>query len=83
MSEDKIVDIEFDCDGKHYKGWINPSEELHNDGLPASFHVVLNNVSFGYLSFTNGQWSSEEQRPADLVETVGNLIQQNYNESKK
>ncbi len=47
MSEDKIFDIEFDCEGRHYKGWVNPSEELQEDGLPVSSHVVLDNVSFG------------------------------------
>jgi hypothetical protein len=83
MSEDKIFDIEFDCDGKHYKGWVNPSGELHDDGQPACFHVVLNKVSFGYLSFADGKWISGEQRPAELVEKVGMLIQQQYNGLKK
>jgi hypothetical protein len=82
MNEDKIFDIEFDCEGKHYTGWVNPSEELHKDGLPASFHVVLNNVSFGYVSFANGKWRSDDQRPAELVEATGNQIMQRYNRSK-
>jgi len=78
MNEDKIFDIEFDCEGKHYNGWVNPSEKLHEDGLPASFHVVLDKVSFGHLSFTNGEWIPDEQRPPGLVEAVGNQISQRF-----
>ena len=78
MSEDKIFDIEFECESKFYKGWVNPSEKLHADGQPASFHVVLDKVSFGYLSYTNSKWTSDEQRPAALVEAVGKLIEERY-----
>ena len=78
MSEDKIFDIEVECDGTVYKGWANPSDKLNHDGLPASFHVVLNEASFGYLSFSNGKWSADQQRPTELVEAVGDHIQQHY-----
>ena len=78
MNEDKIFDIEVECDGTFYRGWANPSDKLSDDGLPASFHVVLNEVSFGHLSFSNGKWSSDEQRPAELVSAVGEQIQQQY-----
>jgi len=53
MNEEKIFDIEVECDGKFYKGWANPSDKLNDDGLSVSFHVVLNEISFGYLSFAN------------------------------
>jgi len=49
-SEEKIFDISFQSDGRQYKGWVNPSDKLNDKGLPSSFHVVLNEVSFGYLS---------------------------------
>ena len=78
MSEDKIFDIEFECEGKFYKGWVNPSDKLHADELPASFHVVLDNVSFGYLSWSNGKWTTDDQRPVALVEAAGQQIQQRY-----
>lgn len=78
MNEDKIFDIEFDCEGRHYKGWVNPSDELQEDGLPVSSHVVLENVSFGYLSFNNGNWSANEERPAALVESIGTQIRNKY-----
>ena len=78
MNEEKIFDIEFECGGKHYKGWVNPSDEINEQEFPVSFHVVLDNVSFGYLSFANGTWSSDEQRPAALVESIGQELQQRY-----
>lgn len=78
MNEDKIFDIEFEHDGKQYSGWANPSEKKHEDGLPASFHVVLNNVSFGHVSFANNQWTADEWRPEGLAETIGKQIEKKY-----
>lgn len=78
MREDRIFDIGFFCEGRHYKGWVNPSEELQEDGLPVSSHVVLDNVSFGYLSFNQGDWLANEERPAALVRAVGDEIAQRY-----
>jgi hypothetical protein len=55
-------------------GWL----AWNDDGIPASFHVVLNETSFGYLSFSNGKWRADQQRPAELVDAVGEYIQQHY-----
>ena len=47
-----------------------------NDGrLPASFHVVLQDTSFGYLSLHDCKWIVNEQRPAELVEAIGREIE--------
>lgn len=83
MNEDKIFDIEFEHGGKPYKGWANPSEKLHDDGLPASFHVVLNNVSFGHLSFSGNQWTADEWRPEGLAEAIGKQIEKQYKMNSK
>jgi len=79
MSEEKIFDIEVENDGTYYKGWANPSDKLNDEGFPVSFHVVLNQTSFGHLSYNNGKWSTDEQRPAGLVSAVGNQIERHYN----
>ncbi len=81
MSEDKIFDIEFEINGRRYTGWVNPSDEFQEDGLPVSSHVVLDNVSFGYLSFNNGNWSANEERPSELVQAAGEQIRQKYKSS--
>ena len=85
MNDEKIFDIEVETDGTIYRGWVNPSEKLNDDGFPVSFHVVLNQVSLGYLSMNNGQWTVDEQRPAELVEAAGAQIAQHYkiNELKR
>lgn len=75
---DTIFDIELNCDGQYYKGWVNPSDKLSDDGRPVSFHVVLNDVSFGYLSFNQCKWTINEERPSKLVEAVGEAIEQYY-----
>ena len=76
--EDRIFDIAFEQDGVKYTGWVNPSEKLNHDGFPASYHVVLNNVSFGYLSFNDCKWTINEERPAALVKSVGQQIEKYY-----
>jgi len=72
--EDNTFDIQFDYNGLHYKGWVNPSKKIH-DGVPASYHVVLNDISFGHVSFTQGKWINSEDRPDELISIVGNHIE--------
>jgi hypothetical protein len=76
--DDKIFDIAFEAGGKQYKGWVNPSGKMNGDGQPASFHVVLQDTSFGFLSLHNCKWTINEQRPAELVEAVGKEIEKRY-----
>jgi hypothetical protein len=76
--EDNIFDILFEFDNKQYKGWVNPSDKLNGAGTPVSFHVVLNDTSFGYLSFKDCKWMVNEERPAGLVKLVGKQIEQHY-----
>lgn len=77
--ESQIFDIDFSHDGEQYTGWVNPSDKLNAEGKPVSFHVVLNDVSFGYLSF-NGKWKVNEARPHTLVECVGEQIERFYSQ---
>jgi hypothetical protein len=76
--EDSIFDIIFEQEGKQYKGWVNPSEKLNDSGTPVSYHVVLNDVSFGHLSFRECVWMINEERPKDLVQSVGKQIEKHY-----
>jgi hypothetical protein len=76
--EDKIFDISFECDGKKYTGWVNPSDKTDENGKPVSFHVVLDGVSFGYLSFDNCAWTINEERPSSLIRSVGHEIEKKY-----
>lgn len=77
-AEEDIFDISFECDGQRYTGWVNPSDKLNNEGKPVSFHVVLNETSFGYLSYNNCKWSVNEERPPALTEAVGAEIEKHY-----
>ena len=76
--EDNIFDISVKYDNKELKGWVNPSDKLSDSGSPVSFHVVLNDVSFGYLSYNNCNWTINEERPAALVKSVGKEIEKHY-----
>ena len=76
--KDKIFDISFEANGQVYKGWVNPSDAVNEQGLPASYHVVLNDVSFGHLSFDRCKWTINEDRPAMLVEAAGKAIEKKY-----
>lgn len=82
--EDNIFDISFQQGGKNYTGWVNPSDKLSDSGRPISFHVVLNDISFGYLSYNNYKWSVNEDRLEDLVQIVGEQIEKYFTmENKK
>jgi hypothetical protein len=76
--KDKIFDIAFENDGRQYKGWVNPSDKMNDEGQPVSFHVVLQDESFGYLSLHDCKWTVNEQRPAELVEAIGREIEKKY-----
>jgi len=76
--EENIFDISFQAEGKKYSGWVNPSEKTDKNGKPTSFHVVLDGVSFGYVSFNNCKWTVNEDRPASIIEAVGHEIERKY-----
>jgi len=78
IMEDNIFDMRFDYNGLHYQGWANPSQKTHADGMPASFHVVLNDIFFGDVSYNQGKWVTSEDRPGELLEIVGQQIESNY-----
>jgi hypothetical protein len=77
-TRERVFDIAFEWDGKPYKGWVSPSDESSANGAPESFHVVLNNTSFGYLSYRDCKWSVHEERPAGLVKLVGKEIEKHF-----
>ena len=74
----EIFDISFENQGTTYKGWVHPSEKMNGEGRPASYHVVLNDVSFGYLSFQDCSWTVNENRPEALVKAAGEEIEKYY-----
>lgn len=76
--ESEIFDIRLACDGIDYDGWVNPSDKVNNNGMPSSFHVVLNHISFGYLSLSNDTWKADKQRPQKLVTAIGEQIGKYY-----
>jgi hypothetical protein len=76
--EEKIFDIVFEDKGQKYTGWVNPSDEMNDKGTPVSFHVVLNGVSFGYLSYNNCKWIVNEDRPSSITEAAGKEIEKHY-----
>lgn len=71
----KTFDISLEYDGIRYQGWVTPSEEQHPNGMPRSYHVVLNETMFGNLSKSDGKWVTDQQRPAAMVELIGRQIQ--------
>ncbi|MFI5129822.1 MAG: hypothetical protein ACHQFX_07530 [Chitinophagales bacterium] len=76
--EDKIFDISFEFDNKQYNGWVNPAEDLNGSGTPVSFHVVLDDTSFGYVSYRDCNWMVNEERPEGLVKQIGKEIEKYY-----
>ena len=76
MSEKTSIPLSLTHEHQRYEGWATPSYKHHADGLPSSYHVVLNEVFFGDMSFTQGNWVVSEQCPHELVAAVGSALQQ-------
>ena len=71
--EQDYYTIQFDHDGIHYDGRVTPETTSHHES-PGSWHVVLNEVFFGYVSKQGAHWNVSEQRPQELVQAVGQQI---------
>jgi hypothetical protein len=65
--------IDFDFDNVHYSGRFTPEFEQYND-LPSSWHVVLNELFFGYVHKNSNRWENSENTSARLTAKIGNLI---------
>lgn len=74
---EEFYPVEFTHEGVHYKGRVSP-EKKESDAHPASYHVVLNDVFFGYVHKHDDHWHVSEQRPASLVQKVGEVIENVY-----
>jgi hypothetical protein len=71
-------EIRFKINTQVYCARICPSSELKDDGLPISFHVMLNDVPFGYMAFDGDHWTVNQPRPKYLVDAVGKQIEKKY-----
>ena len=67
--------VDFDVDETHYNGRLTPQFKNKDDN-PSSWHVVLNEVFFGYVHKDSGHWEVSAQRPQKLVEKIGKLIEE-------
>jgi len=65
--------VAFEHDSVFYNGRLTPVFKKGHD-LPSSWHVVLNEVFFGYLHKNGEHWEASEQRPHELIEKIGTLI---------
>lgn len=71
----ETFDISLEHDGIAYQGWVTPSNETQPNGIPRSFHVILNETMFGNVSKSGDKWVVDQQRPDAMVEKVGLIIQ--------
>lgn len=71
---EEFFTISFEHEGVHYNGRISPGKK-DKDGIIRSYHVVLNNVFFGYVNNDGKSWFTSEQRPESLTERVGKEIE--------
>ncbi len=62
----------FDCDGIHYSCRLTPKPGTGERS--ASWHIVLNDVFFGFMHKNGGHWEVSEQRPAILTQQLGEII---------
>ena len=72
--EERMFDIAFRFEGKEYKGWARESQKKTDGNIAASYHVVLNGVFFGNLSYNGDHWETDSQRNYTLVQKTGEQI---------
>lgn len=77
MTAAAYFQIQFEHEGIKYTGRVTP-EKKNSDKAVSSYHVVLNEVFFGYVHMHDGHWHVSEQRPADLVQATGKQIEKSY-----
>ncbi len=80
MDTSKAFPFSLDYEGKHHSGWITPSEELGNNGVPVYYRVELGNSFFAYLCCTDNGWKEKDEqgRPNGLVNAIGAYIKAFY-----
>ncbi len=71
---EEFFTIHFNYNHVLYEGRVTP-HHINNNGEAMSYHVVLNNVFFGYVHKQGKQWQVNEQRPGALIEIVGASIE--------
>ena len=64
--------VQFTEDGIGYSGRLTP--EFKTGKNECCWHVVLNEVFFGYMHKDGNHWEVSEQRPRRLTRKVGFLI---------
>jgi len=70
--------IQFNYDGKHYSGSIQPLQTGLQHRIPTSFQVFLNNVYYGLVRRRGTDWETDSPKCAIMVEIIGNHIYDRY-----
>ena len=74
--EKTSLPLRFLYEEQNYTGWATASNERDANGYARSYHVILNEVYFGDLSYQDDHWLISQQRHTDLVAIVGDAIAQ-------
>ncbi|HXB07117.1 MAG TPA: hypothetical protein VNW04_08375 [Puia sp.] len=70
--------IQFNYDGKHYSGLIQPLQTGIQHRIPTAFQVFLNNVYYGQVKRKGVDWETDSPKCAFMVDIIGNQIYDRY-----
>ena len=70
--------INFDYDGKHYRGEIKPLQSGLQHRIPTTFQVYLNNVYCSLMKRRGEDWETDSPKCAIMVNVIGNRIYEWY-----
>jgi len=70
--------IQFNYDGKHYSGNIQPLQTGLQHRIPTAFQVFLNNVYYGLVKRRGTDWETDSPKCAIMVDIIGNHIYDRY-----
>lgn len=75
--ERNSIPVNFRHAGMTYAGWATPIAEpgAGSDEQITTWHVVLNQLYFGYMTLQQDHWTVSTQWPQDLIEIVGKELE--------
>jgi len=73
MIRNKIFELNFNYQNKHYNGEAIGAYAKQNNDMPA-FDIFLDDEYNGTIVKTNGRWISDNHFDSDLIAVIGSII---------
>lgn len=73
--------INFNYDGKQYRGEVRPLSTGMEKRIPTRFQVFLNNIYYGSVQRSGAHWETDSLKCGVLMDKIGHHIYDWYDEN--